>query len=115
MTQPGSFESNTSSAPSVRASARFSGEPAVATTRAPNSRATWIAATETPEAAAWTSTFIPGSTRALWTIICQAVRNVRPNAAPLSRSSASASGQTLVAGSTRCSVAVPLRPSPRIA
>ena len=53
-----------SSAPCSSANARFSSEPAVATTRAPRWRASWIAAQPTPPAPAWTSTVDPGTIRA---------------------------------------------------
>ena len=55
--------------------------PAVAMTRAPSSRATWIAACPTPLAPASTSTVSPGRTFARVTSMCQAVRNVSGNAA----------------------------------
>ena len=91
------------SAPRARTVSSFAAEPAVAMTRAPCSRASWIAAWPTPLVPAITSTVSPVRTRARVTSMCQAVRKVSGNAAASRKPTWSGIGTTLAAGTTTSS------------
>ena len=90
----------TSSAPSARAGAILPSLPTVVMTRAPNSRAIWMAATPTPEPPPCTSTVWPGVTCALRTTICQAVMNGRIDDAASAQPRLAGYGATLIRGTT---------------
>ena len=67
-------------------------------TRAPSSRAIWIAALPTPLEPPMTSTSSPARSRARPTSMCQAVRNTSGVAAAADHSRLSGNGRQLTAG-----------------
>ena len=86
-------------APSCSASSSFSGEPAVASTVAPASTASWIAATDTPLPAAWISTVSPALSPPTGNSACDAVRKQVGNVAACSIAMSSGTAVDVAGGS----------------
>ena len=103
----------TCSAPSARANSILSSLPTVVMTRAPTSRAIWIAALPMPLPAACTSTVWPGLSSALTSSACHDVRNASGSAAPASKLTDSCNGRQLAASTFTRSAYPPSLCAPR--
>jgi hypothetical protein len=92
-----------SSAPIFRQKAHFSSLPAVATTRAPNACASWIAVVPMPLVPPWTRIVSPFCSRPRWKTFVQTVKNVSGSAAPSRRPSPPGIGRHCGAGAVQSS------------